>query len=435
MSSTDDPSRLYSDNDAPTHNPPWPYVDAFTQARLERKFLVEGATINFDTLPKMQSWASWFGITDNVRVMSVLRRVSSHSNVAQRPLTSLEANAIGEHAATTIRYFSWSAPLSVVLAAAAAWKGRRTFRFPLYTPKMKKFDPFSFPTRGAPLLSGKWAAAMWHIVRLAAYKPLVLIPTALFFGSIYDQSFQSRMLRDPRLTGLIGDIRRNAKHNTAMAQQRHRQVGTPTPSGVARPQSSQHPTDGAYQDPMRQDYGSTDYTSQPGGTYEKSGLDAETFQPSQSDWPRSASAQSASRRPSESASSGFSSSRESDNSDLFDDDEGSPVAPSAREAESEQRPLASSGSAWDRIRQQARSDKSTWAKGDSSGQERGWAQLRQDKTQTPREVAPKTDGFSYSHGDEEREKRNYEKEQAQKEFDALVEAERRGEGSSGNRRT
>jgi hypothetical protein len=397
---------------------------------MERKFLTEGATINFDSIPKLQFWAPWFGVTDVFRVMSVLRRVSSHSNGAMRPLTGAEASAISEHTARSVRYFAWAQPVSLGIAIAAAMRGRKTFRFPFYQPKGKKFDPHHFPSKTMAILKGPRVPFTWHIVRTAAYFPFVWIPTAVFFSSIADTSFQAHVLRDSRLTGLIEDVRRNAKNvSNMMEQEARRRRGVQNSPEATRPQTSQQTGDSVYRDPTPQDYGSSDYAAQPSNTYDGSSAATEASQSTQPNWPQSAYAQPTPRQVQERTRKGFGSRQEKEDSDLFDaDDDASPVAPSARSTDGGQG--SSSGSAWDRLRQQARSGGAQWEKGDSSGQEQGWAQLRQDKTRNPKEATPKVDEFSYSKDDEERETRNYERDQAQKEFDALVEAERRGEGGN-----
>ncbi|KAJ2969222.1 hypothetical protein NUW58_g10038 [Xylaria curta] len=393
-----------SDEESPTHNRPWPDVDPFAQGRFERKFLAEGETINFDSLPNLPFFASWFGISERFRTLSVLTHVSNHSSAVQRPLTGAEASAISEMAVHSVRWLAWTNPVSLGLAIAAAAAGRRTFKFPFYKPKMQKFDPNSFPSKMLPILKGPHAAYMWHVTRAFAYMSLVWIPTAIFFKSAASTSFQAHALRDPRLASFIEEARRNAQR-----QQSRAITGMPYPRGTVPPsQDSQHTSDGAHQDnPRSEEYGSTGHAAQPSTT-------SPTTYPS---WSRNPSAQPAPHR------------TQDDDSDLFDNDDASPVAPSAR-ASGGQGPSSSSGSSWDRLRQQARSGSLNWERGDSSGQEQGWAQLRQDKTRNTRDSTPKTDSYSYSSDDEEREKRSYEREQAQKEFDALLEAERRGGGGN-----
>ncbi|KAJ8129078.1 hypothetical protein O1611_g4557 [Lasiodiplodia mahajangana] len=396
-----------ADDNTPTHHQPWPYVDPFSQGHFERAFIADGDTINFNTVPKAQPWFS-----DGHRVVSVLTRVASHAHSAKRPLTGLEANAVGEHAVHAVRYIAWIQPLSVSLAFAVSLAGRRTFKFPIYQPKMKLFDPNSFPTQRWPLLKGRLATATWHLIRFVCYLPVMWFPTAVLLGSIAETSFSAHTTRDPRLASLTEEIRQNAQHSKIERQMRYRaRAGNP-------PQTSP----GSYQDnPTPQNDG---YSS---------GTTTEAPQPTQPIWPRSTPTQPSSRRMQENTQP--SESRHDDNTfdpfdDDGDDDDASPVAASARRPKIGQGSSSSAGSSWDRIREQAKSGASNWERGDSSGQEKGWAQLRQDKTRTPKDSTPKTDSYSYSSDDEAREKRNYEREQAQKDFDALVEAERRGDGSS-----
>ncbi|KAI0429978.1 hypothetical protein F5Y09DRAFT_242552 [Xylaria sp. FL1042] len=409
-----------NDDNAPTHHRPWPYLNAFQQGRFERKFIADGETINFDALPKIQWWMSCFGNIEMFRVLAVLQKVELYSSSAQRPLTATEANAIGEHTVRANRWFAWSQPVTYAIAMSIAFAKRRTFSFPFYVPKMKKFNPNFFPTKKYHFLKDRAATAMWHTLRVAAYASFAWVPSMLFFGLGGMNSFHVHALNDPRLTSLNQGLQRIQQEERQNAQQQHqlrRRPGVPSPAGTVHPQKSQPAGDGASGDGFTpQVYGSTDYSSQPTGAFERSGAVTETSPATQPNW-----AQSSQLR--------------SDNKDgLFDDDDddddASPVAPSLRGQKVDQGQSSSSGSAWDRLRQQARSGNPNWEKGDSSGQERGWAQLRQDKTQDSRDSNPKTDSYFYSSNDEERERRNYGKEQAQKEFDALLEAERRGGDSS-----
>ncbi|KAK3503462.1 hypothetical protein B0T13DRAFT_486305 [Neurospora crassa] len=119
---------------------------------------------------------------------------------------------------------------------------------------------------------------------------------------------------------------------------------------------------------------------------------------------------------------------------LFDD--ASPVAPAARGTGTVSSPVAqSSGSAWDRLRQQAMGGP-TQAPGSTTAptaaiyakpsQSRLWAERRAAA------VGGREDGLSHSYLEIDQE-RALAKEQAQREFDAMLERERRGDGSSHRR--
>jgi hypothetical protein len=138
-----------------------------------------------------------------------------------------------------------------------------------------------------------------------------------------------------------------------------------------------------------------------------------------------------------------------DDSFLFDD--ASPVAPSQR-----QRPEQSStssnptgpGSAWDRVRSQAiaeRLNQRLEQAGDQMQQRmkdseaalerfnkqgRLGGRGRTEQSTYPTSEQEKAEQYTYPTSEQEKA---YAKEQAQKEFDAMLERERRGEGSSGGR--
>jgi hypothetical protein len=404
MSLSGDSDQPPDDENIPSHNPPWPFVNPFTQGRLERKFLAEGATIDFDKLPKMQWWAPFVGLGDIFRVTNVLVKLELHSRLAHRPLTQPEAEAVAQYAAYTSRAYSWTPVAALGIGAWATIKGRKTFKFPFYKPKMIKFDPNAFPSKTRPIVVGPQATTLWHILRFTCYSALLMLPSTLFFSSYADTTFQAYAARDGRLKGLIEDIRRNVPEG----MRRKTLISHPD-----RPQDSEQASDNAYKN-STQEYGSTASGDTPAS------------------WPSSTPVASSLPRTQRLARTGSGGRSDDDHSDLFDDDDddASPVARSARQAEAVRGSSSSSGSSWDRVRQQAMSGSSTWTKGDSSGQEEGWAQLRQDKTRTPKEAKLKADEYSYSKEDEEREARNYEKEKAQKEFDALLEAERHGENAA-----
>ena len=109
-----------------------------------------------------------------------------------------------------------------------------------------------------------------------------------------------------------------------------------------------------------------------------------------------------------------------DESDPFDD--ASPVAPSERQYGARQ--TSYGGSAWDRIRNQAKPQGDAQRPAPTSS----WAQRREEE-QTSRGAQ---DGSSYNYAQSDEDKA-YAKSQAQKEFDEMIERERRGE-SDGRRR-
>ncbi|KAI1827368.1 hypothetical protein F4861DRAFT_406315 [Xylaria intraflava] len=407
----------YGEDQLPTHHPPWPAVNPFAQRRFERQFLADGETIDFSSLPQSPH-----------RVYGILKKVSEYSISAGRPITAIEANAIAKHDTQSAGYLNLAPEITTAVSAFAAWRGRHTFRFPFYTPNKETFNPYVFPSTRLPLRRGRVAFMLWHLTRMFAYSPLLFIPTLVFFGSIRARSFQLRMTNDQSLSGLMKDVKQHRLE--VFKQEARRRSNAPYPTGTAPYQGQRQMGNETYQDSASQYYRGDNYDTQSSNVFESSGRAPGASQPTtQSSWGQVNSTQSA---PQKARNSTVPDSFSRYEDDIFDnpDDDASPVAPSARKDDA--RSSSSSGSAWDRIRQQANSGNSTWEKGDSSGQEHGWGKLRQDKARNPKDFTPKADSYSYSSEDEEKEKRNYEKEKAQKDFDALVDAERRGESGGGS---
>ncbi|RYO74318.1 hypothetical protein DL766_002211 [Monosporascus sp. MC13-8B] len=386
---------LYEDSsfqDSAIQHSPWPYVSYPQQLQLQKRHFEVGATIHFERLSGLQFWAPVFLFPDSIRVATIVKRVIGASTNAQRRLTAGEVDALSEHANDAARKLAWAHPTSVAIAAAATANGRKTFKFPFYQPKMTSFDPYYFPKNTLPSLKGARAAATWHFLRFLAYCPLTWIGSVMFFSSIADTSFHAHLLRDSRLASLVKDI-----------QSAHKK--TSRPALADSPGTSQSP-----QPYCRDDY--PDSSAPPMARPSWGTPQAQQEEQRESNGPD---------YPARNASW--------DSSPL--DDDASPVTPAARRAEEAQAQRSPSGSAWDRLRQQTRSDTSDFTKGDSSGSEKGWTRLRQDRAPGTAGGPRSTEQYSYSRQDEEREKRNYDREQAQKEFDALLESERRGGSSNG----
>ncbi|KAH9886545.1 hypothetical protein F4778DRAFT_758202 [Xylariomycetidae sp. FL2044] len=421
----------------PSHNPPWPYTDTFVQAKMEKKFLQPGVAISFDRLPTLQWWAPWLGFPSSFRTIAVIRKVMEHAIRAGRPLAGHEAEAISEHAANSVRMLAYAQPVTLMLAAGFAWAGRKTLKFPFYKPNLKKIKPYVFPHKSMPLLRGTSAVVAWHALRFAAYAPLTFFASSLFFYSMADSGFQAHVLRDRRTSSLVYEIARNAQtiRQRAVQEQRQRR-GIPDRPGQTRNPVSESTSPMAQSQQVPEGYGDENASqSQPSfGQYVR-GSGTGSAGPSEQypQWGRDVPSPSPSSpsKPQDRWGQSSGSQTRNDDENLFDDDDdASPVSASARRAEAQQAQRSTGGSSsWERVRQQARPDAVRWDQGDSSGHDRGWASLRQDKTRNAQDRSPKTEQYAYTREEEEREKRNYEKEQAQKDFDALLESERKGESS------
>ncbi|KAI0846372.1 hypothetical protein F5Y00DRAFT_243928 [Daldinia vernicosa] len=418
-----------------TTNPPWPFLSRFQQTQIERRYFEDGATIHFERLPRLPFWAPLFLMKDSFRVVYVTGKTVQAAKMSQRRLTADEVNATSEAAANSARYLPWIHPVSLIAASTICWRTRKTFRFPLYQPKKRQFNPRIFPTKRLPVFTGDRAVVAWHVTRFFCWFPVTLIGSLIFFTSLAESSYEARLSRDPRLKNWLADVKKNHINRLAHMQRENQgpQRNFPAlPDPVSQSPRDKYPSDSGNEVPR--EYGHDTFTGQsessPNGLASEASRSPSTSS-SQSYWGRGTQSQAQPSKSQGMVYSDSSSQHSEDDLDLFDDDDASPVPAALRKAEAQQTRDAQGGSAWDRLRQQAQSGAAQWARGDSSGQERGWGRLRQDKTQNPQDNQPRTEGFAYTKEDEYKEEKTYEKEQAQKEFDALLEAERRGGSNRG----
>ncbi|KAK7935512.1 hypothetical protein PG985_001007 [Apiospora marii] len=411
-------------------NKPWPRVAPQKQAEIERRFFEPGATIRFDQLPPARGFI-FSTIPQGKRSELVVSNVLSAATAAKRRLNQSEIDALSESANHAVARLSWVYPLGLGLAVAAAANGRKTFRFPFYTPKMKVFDPRAFPHRSFATLTGKSAVWAWHGIRTSAYYPLTWFASLLFLGSMVRTRLLADLASDQRLSQIKEAVAVNTQRNAQLRrEQRQRQAAQSGPPGANQPPD-------AYT-AANQHSGQDSWTGIPQSQVlaESPGLGS----PGEPSGPIGRSGPSPTRQQGLQGWSGRGGTQEQqgqtsfDEDDLFeDDDDASPVAASTRRSERQRAQTSASqggpASSWDTIRQQARKESSPFARGDRSKDDSAWGRARQDGARTTRDApqTPPREGYSYNEADEEKA---FAKNQAQNEFDAMLEAERQGRSGS-----
>ena len=345
----------------------------------------------------------------------------------QRPATQGEAEAFALSAQKfheTYRYrnfFAWT------LAAGAAYRSRSNFRFPFYTPKdQTRFD--SFPSKTLPMLKGSGAKLCWH---LAARFPAYLIGAYWTFSPLFNAigGVTSLLLlrQDSRSAGGIKETTEKLTQ-----KERERQASLQTRVGQSERDSPRRYPQQVL-DPITKDdpqeeprYSDMDENQRAFQTSEQLSQAYPSNEPERRprDQLQIASTPSSSspgpnrnRRP----ESAYSSSEPA-----FHDDS----SPSGAQVLKPTGSYQESGSAWDRVRSTSvgsdqaspwDSDQATKPQYQKKAQQRSyWG--RSGRSQDENETTG--DSFSFSKSTEEKE---LAKEQAQREFDSMVEAERRGQ--------
>ena len=371
-----------------------------------------------------------FGYNDQLFAKVLQRKVQNGSTALKRPLSQEEASAFAYWTAKQISIMSYGAPLGV---AAGFWRAYSTaplFRFPFWQPNLEKLQTDAFPPK-FPIIRGNRAVFAWHIVRGLAYGAGGNLIAQILFGSYSMSVAAVGELSDPRLKAMVEAVRQQAQQKRgSLPNPTGRQPGTvdgiQTQRGMGMGRSQQDdasPTGGMFGDEnetLAQE--SNNNVSEVNVGDERADERRGPGLPSSKPIP-------APRNVPETESQPF---------DAFDD--ASPTG--GQGLASDTSTPQSSGSTWDRIRRGEKTAPSSkpgsgWQNGrgqQQSGQS-AWSKQQRDTQREQKEGSMMGDSFAFSKTEEER---NYAKEEAQKEFDARVDRERRGgdfsQGSGDQRR-
>ncbi|KAI5362795.1 hypothetical protein Slin15195_G101750 [Septoria linicola] len=375
--------------------------------------------VNLNSLPR--PWGFLGSPPHAPQLSDAIRQSCSQAQkVMGRPVTQEEADALAFHFAKSVRIGSYGAPVGMAVASAIAYRGMSKYKFPGYTPG-EKFNPDKFP-----MLKGARARLMWQITRFNVYWFLGAAVGQIFFGSYALTVGTAGRAMDPRLKTMMEALQQQAKSGglpgnrqvdqTAgkregetfdMARQRQRaQEAWRNSKAQAQQQSSttakadsgddMSPTGGAFGAEFV-DLGSAAVSDTAMMSDDQARRQSEGIQRQQEE------SYAKSRDPQQSQQA-VSQRRQEPSRDAFSSEEDS-------------RPTQS-GSAWERLRQQASSGKPP-------------APASTSRSAVSREVASSGDSFTFSSKDEDKQ---LAKAEAQKDFDSRLERERSGKDFEDKRR-
>lgn len=281
---------------------------------------------------------------------------------------------------------SLASPTTLLATAGCFQATRKAYGFPFYTPKPPKFNPDKFP--GLPL--GSNSRFMWHSLRALSWYAFSKVGVSLLISSYGISVYAASLRADPTLEPYRQDVQRRVKAG--------RESGVGKLLGVfgASEDHQQPPSTSEYNPASASDSAPTAW--------------AGSENPRQGPTSSWTGARSSQPKPSQEAPF--------EEPSVFDD--ASPVAPSEQQKAASQQRTQQGGSAWDRLRNQARP---------ARNQTTSWEKRREDEM-TSRGAQDGT-SYNYSSADEEKV---YAKEQAQKEFDDMLEGERQGQSGYPSRR-
>ncbi len=306
-----------------------------------------------------------------------------------------------------------------------AFWNRKTMKFPFRKPQpLEKYN--NFPNRWMPILTGRFAQSMWHITRVNVYVALCLALLAPLYASMGDSAMMVGLYKDSR-THEVTKGMATALKESGGAIKRH--AANRPDAGPAQPAGSESQSDESFYASSEQgnanDYGSggdysgdTAYTDGSSDTGLLGGSQMQNREARQQS-PASFSGNPAFRKkPVRQPERDYDSSSDSDY--IFDD--ASPTAGNDPGMNAGSSP--GGGSAWERLRR-GQSDSENKRGITPPGMKRPQGpiakQMQQDGARD--EYQTSADSFSFSSRDEEKQ---LAKEQAQREFDKMLEEERKG---------
>ncbi|KAL8305232.1 hypothetical protein RB597_003884 [Gaeumannomyces tritici] len=346
------------------------------------------ALVNWDEASVPWS-LSPFGRASNMRAYQNAPRMAALN--AGRELTAAEVEAFMELSFDMLSAKNVAGTVCTALPAYYFWRrGMARFSFPLWRPLAAGFDAntFRFPLAPQPLV-GAPARAAWHGLRFLAYWVAASLMAGGLASGAATAAVANRGTTDPRLEQWRADCMARMSANK------------PLPGGLPRPPV---PFPQQQQQQQHSGYGGDD------GSSWRPDDDGSHTTPA---WPTAPSAPSPARseppRPPQD-SGGF--------EDPFD--EGSPVAPSYRGPPSPGAPSSTGsdagGSAWDRLRRESANRAS--GRGDQQPS-RSWDAKRASAASGSEE--------SWSYSSPGGPEADTDQERAQKEFDEMLERERRSQ--------
>ncbi|MCJ1463427.1 hypothetical protein MMC07_002034 [Pseudocyphellaria aurata] len=386
----------------------------------------------------------------------------------RRPLTPDETSALTYHMARRYRFIPYASTVSGLSGTLAALATRKTYGNAFFGSMKREggfFDGERIRTMGIEICRGAKARFLIHTIRFANYNIVSTVVTAAVAGIISNVSFLNATSQDPRLKDLNADTemirRQERKEREEELRKRLQTRTTPRQAKSAMELGKEHRA-ALEREETRQDVGSilagsggTEYASNEGmvggrdelrenGNREFDFGESTSGAPIKSQQIRPQPVPRMNPLPNRTAAER--------QPTRFSEPEPEPMHDPDPSPSDWGREASDGGSAWERIRrgagsstEAAASDKMKERRGTRGveGRQRPQQQQQQREKREQRNGSGRWGGGSSSGGGDDfsfsssEQERSYAQEEAQRDFDARVEKERRGgdfsEGSGGRR--
>lgn len=338
-------------------------------------------------------YASIVGYKRDWNLLVAQSRLSGFAATLGRDFSDAEAKAITEYTLQNIHANAACKWATVGLAGYMTYRGRNTWQFPFYRPKLGgRFNP----SEASSLFSNKkvrglYPNLIWHTMRFLSYAVVTSFMVEPIFKAVNHIWTQQDMMKDSRLEQFTKDASRRVEQVLSKGP----------PQASPRHESSEDDSQNDYTFSQQQ------IEQQPSsGSSDSSASTNSWYNPVETTRARERTQQHQAQT--------------RDDWDVLDDDDASPVSSPSRATP---RSTVSGGSSWDRLRQQSQPNTQQAEYGSSSG----WSSSSNSQTQQSQggwgESGRSQDSYSHSSSDQDK---GPTKDQAQAEFDRLVERERGG---------
>lgn len=391
--------------------------------------------LSFEAIPLggFQQWVL-FGREASLRVSGtfLIDCIRGGENMTGRLMSGSEAEGFALHSSKRMMYGYLSSFIAVAGGYGIAYTGIKNMKFPFMKAKEpEKYQ--NFPNRFVPVLKGNYARFMWQVTRFNFYAVLGIFCVAPISRSISNTSMMVGLYKDHRTQEYMKSVKGTLDRITSNQDRSKRGLPSNTPQSQTSDQDGGSSEDygGVTSNTTSDSYGGdstfTDNTTDTGLMTDSTMQQRTPTQPSPYN-----------RRPQAPTPP----SPQAQQSDYFFDD-ASPTAGNAPYSPSTTTTHRSEGSIWDRIRKDQRQPSPSSSSPSDQNQEQPSSAYSTNTPASPsaspqpgpfrtsgsgdRSSSTSAESFSFSSSDEERV---VAKQQAQREFDEMLERDRR-EGEMG----
>lgn len=400
----------------------------------------------FESIPlgTFSRWALYGGPSRSRTVgTQLIDFIRGTENMVGRPLTQREVEGYACHSSKRFQYTFAGNVVGVLAGGVIAYRNREKMKFP-FRPAQPLERYRNFPNRFMPILRGDWALYAWRATRVSIWSMMGIFVAGPIFGALGNMAFYTGLNSDDRtreiMTSLKGSLEQIASNRARGAEHAPGTSGNQSRPRPQRQQDAQYAEQDAqayykdtpqdvtndYQGDYSGDNTFTDGSTDTGTTSDASMQSRETRGPAsvfRGAYGKPAPSSQRSPPQSDQPKDSFSGSA----SDPFFDDDASPTAGNDPNMATPD-PYRPQQNAWARIRNQSNQGYNGATEKPPAERSGGFNRGLSDDPYAARmgEEQQRGDTFSFSKPDADRQ---LAKEQAQKEFNDMLEKERRLSGS------